>query len=110
MFRLALASLALILAVTSVAFAVARGTPLPAAMVELCSGSGPVMIVLDSEGRPSGPAHLCPDGAIFVAAGEAPPAVVRPPSRIAAACPVPSTLPQGRPHPSTRARDPPLPV
>ncbi|MFN3644775.1 MAG: hypothetical protein ACK4TB_17845 [Gemmobacter sp.] len=107
MSRLVLASLALILAVTSVAFAVARGTPLPAAMVELCSGSGPVMIALDDKGRPSGPAHLCPDGAIFVAEGAAPPAVVRPPSRIAAATAASSALPQGRPHPSARARDPP---
>lgn len=56
--------LSLLLAVTGQALAVARGAPLPAGQVQLCTGSGPVMVFLDKDGQPVKPPHFCPQGVL----------------------------------------------
>lgn len=63
------ALLAVILALTSVTMAVARGQTRVAGQVVLCSGYGVVIVHLDAagnpvdgpEGRPGEAVHLCPD-------------------------------------------------
>ncbi|MGR3322812.1 MAG: hypothetical protein ACU0DK_12870 [Pseudooceanicola sp.] len=75
--------LALLLTVTGQAAAIARGQPGPAGYAEICTGTGPVMVALDSAGQPLGPAHLCPDNAyLLMQALGLPPAL--PPHRPAA--------------------------
>lgn len=61
-------SLVLILVVTSQAMAVARGAQGPSGVVELCTGSGPVMVAVDEAGTPVGVPHFCPDGALALLA------------------------------------------
>ncbi|MDF1856098.1 hypothetical protein [Pseudooceanicola sp.] len=55
-----------LLTLTGQAAAIARGQPGAAGWAELCTGSGPVMVALDSAGQPIGPAHLCPDNAFLL--------------------------------------------
>lgn len=72
--------LSLMLVVTSHSMAVARGMPGPAGQMVICTGTGPVMISVDEDGQPTGPAHICPDAAlslIQVAFDSPPPAVAR---------------------------------
>ena len=56
--------LSLLLVLTGHSMAVARGMPGVAGQIEICSGTGPVMIALDAEGNPTGPAHICPEAAL----------------------------------------------
>lgn len=49
---------------TGQAMAVARGASGPAGQIELCTGSGPVMVYVDEAGEPVGPPHICPDFAL----------------------------------------------
>ena len=56
--------LAALLALTGQSMAVARGASSPMGEIVLCTGTGPVMVLVDSEGNPTGPAHYCPDGAM----------------------------------------------
>ncbi|WP_424984439.1 hypothetical protein [Microbulbifer sp. S227A] len=44
--------------------AIARAAPGPAGQIELCTGSGPIMVYVDEAGAPVGPPHLCPDFAL----------------------------------------------
>lgn len=53
--------LAVLLALTSVQMAVARGSAAPAGTMVLCVGGGVVTVSVDAEGNPTGPVHLCPD-------------------------------------------------
>ncbi|WP_212525096.1 hypothetical protein [Actibacterium sp. MT2.3-13A] len=55
-------ALSLMLAVTSLTLAVARGQAPVAGVIELCSGAGMAAVPVDAEGKPTGPAHVCPDG------------------------------------------------
>lgn len=57
-------ALSLMLVVTSLSMAVARGAPGPAGQLVICTGSGPVMINVDSEGQPTGAVHICPEAAL----------------------------------------------
>ena len=66
--------LALLVAMTSVQLAVARGQPQAAGQVELCADGSIIVIAMDREGNPIGPAHICPDVALaFMAALDLPP-------------------------------------
>jgi len=56
--------LALLVAMTSVQLAVARGQPQAAGQVELCADGSIIVIAMDREGNPIGPAHICPDVAL----------------------------------------------
>ncbi len=56
--------LALVLALTGQSMAVARGMPDAAGRIVLCKGAGPITVLVDDEGQPVGPAHICPDCAL----------------------------------------------
>lgn len=68
-----------LLALTSQTMAVARGAPAPAGTMVLCTGTGPVTVLVDSEGTPTGAVHICPDCALclFHAIASVPPEVPR---------------------------------
>ncbi|SHG90455.1 hypothetical protein [Marivita hallyeonensis] len=53
--------LALVIAVTSVQFAAARGDSTAVATMVICTGSGPVHILVDENGEPTGKFIVCPD-------------------------------------------------
>ncbi|WP_199023793.1 hypothetical protein [Sedimentitalea arenosa] len=57
-------ALVALLVLTSQAMAVARGAPGAAGTIELCTGTGPVMIAVDESGAPVTPPHFCPDQAL----------------------------------------------
>lgn len=59
--------LALMLALTSLSLAVARGQATPAGTIALCSGAGMQMLYVDADGNPTGPPHVCPDGVAALA-------------------------------------------
>lgn len=59
--------LALMLGVTSLTLASARGQAAAVGQVEICSGLGLQVISVDADGNPVGDPHICPDGvAAFV--------------------------------------------
>jgi hypothetical protein len=53
-----------LLALTSQTMAVARGAPAPAGTMVLCTGTGPVTVLIDADGEPTGAVHICPDCAL----------------------------------------------
>lgn len=57
-------ALCLLLALTSQSMAVARGAPGPTGQVVLCTGTGPVTILVGADGQPTGAVHICPDLAL----------------------------------------------
>jgi hypothetical protein len=74
---LAALALALILALTSGTLAMARGQTMAAGEIVICSGGAAVTLAVDAEGKPTGPAHICPDCALtFLVAAAAPPATI----------------------------------
>jgi hypothetical protein len=62
--RYAGVALILLIALTGQGMAMARTAPGPMGQVELCTGSGPVMVYLDETGAPVAPPHICPDYAL----------------------------------------------
>ncbi|MGB2203492.1 MAG: hypothetical protein ACPH5G_19335 [Pseudooceanicola atlanticus] len=58
------AVLSLLLLATAQAAAVAHAAPGPAGQMELCTGTGPVMVYVDENGTPTGPPVYCPDFAL----------------------------------------------
>ena len=107
-------ALSLVLIVTGFAAASARGRLADdtGQVLVLCSQGGLVQITLDSQGRPTGKSHLCPDLVLNIMAAlsavlpDAEP--VRVAHRLAHADPAP--LPAGHDLPRNNARDPPLSV
>jgi len=68
--------LSLVIAVTSVGFASARGQSYDATgTVILCTAQGIVSVTLDGEGNPVGPQHICPDCVISTMAFADAPAI-----------------------------------
>ncbi len=67
--------LAMILTATSLTMAVARGQTLPVDQIVICHGMGVATVLVDAEGNPTGPAHLCPESALslFAAVTDLPP-------------------------------------
>lgn len=49
------------LVLTGHSVAVARGLSGSVGFMELCTGTGPVMVAVDADGVPVGPTHICPD-------------------------------------------------
>ncbi|MDQ7069575.1 MAG: hypothetical protein Q9M48_02310 [Rhodobacterales bacterium] len=76
-------SLALMLALTGQAMAVARGATTASGEIVICSGNGPLMISVDEYGQPTGPAHICPDFTLSIisAVGDVPLFATRPTGR-----------------------------
>lgn len=75
MSRLIALFLALTLALTSQAFALARGQAAAAGEMVICAGGGFLTITVDAEGKPTGPAHVCPDALAAFGVVSAPPVV-----------------------------------
>ncbi|MWD26450.1 hypothetical protein E0K89_003070 [Aquicoccus sp. SCR17] len=56
--------LVLTLVLTGEALVTERGRAAAAGQMVICTGTGTVMVSVDAEGKPTGPAHICPDGAL----------------------------------------------
>jgi hypothetical protein len=102
-------ALSLMLAFTSLGLAAARGQAMAGGQVVLCSGAGPVTLTLDAQGRPAGPAHICPDMALgLIAALHLPGlAISRGPSRADLLVAAPFAQGSALPRPAASARGPP---
>ncbi|MCZ0813249.1 MAG: hypothetical protein ACQEVT_10200 [Pseudomonadota bacterium] len=57
-------ALALVMVLAGQALAVARTAPDAAGQIEICTGSGPVMVMVDANGEPTGATHICPECAL----------------------------------------------
>ncbi|WP_283426483.1 hypothetical protein [Shimia sagamensis] len=55
------ALMALVLVLTGHSMAIARGMTGPEGFAEYCIGESAVMVPVDADGNPTGPAHLCPE-------------------------------------------------
>lgn len=53
--------LVLVVALTSVELGAARGQAKAAGEIILCTGDGPVAVVVDADGKPLNSPHVCPD-------------------------------------------------
>ncbi len=104
--------LALVMVLTSQAMAVARSAAGPSGLIELCTGTGPIMVAVDANGQPVGHPHICPDFAAHafdVGAGMAPCAPVRQIARALRFDTLPVTA-LSRIAPAPQARGPPFTV
>jgi hypothetical protein len=103
-------TLALLLALTSVTMAVARGQVMRDGTVVLCSGAVISAGAPDASGTPAGPAHICPDMALglLVALDLALPQAACPQTRARLLADRPAQRSRGRALPVARARAPPL--
>lgn len=59
--RYVAAVMALVLVLTGHSMAIARGMTGPEGFAEYCIGESAVMVPVDAEGNPTGPAHFCPE-------------------------------------------------
>ena len=57
-------ALALLIGITSVTFAAARGQSPAVGTMEICTGTGPIHILVDENGEPTGGVMICPDYAL----------------------------------------------
>lgn len=110
--RLFALSLALLLAITSQALAVARGAAPASGYAVYCMNGSMVTVAIDADGQPVGEPHLCPDAVAGFAVLAAPPPL--PAGRMVAGIGV--TWPQPLAHLATaapaapQARGPPVRV
>ena len=102
--------LAALLALTGLHVGMARGQAKVAGSIVICTGTGPVSIVVDANGKPTGKVRTCPDCVMTVLSGVA--ATADLPARVTVAAR--ATWPRaarphagGTPH-TARARDPPV--
>ncbi len=106
------ALLSLLLAVTGLGMATARGSAGAPGQITVCTGTGPVMISLDAAGHPNDIPRYCPERALalLAAVAMAQPPVIRP-FRVMRAVAVTLILPEVPMLPrTTSSRDPPRPV
>lgn len=66
------AVLVVVLVLTGHSMAVARGMPGVDGYAEYCLGHSAVMVPVDAEGNPIGPAHFCPDATMTLLAAVTP--------------------------------------
>ena len=102
--------LALLMALTSVTMAVARGQPPMGDPVEICGGYGQVFVTLDASGQPAAPRHSCPECLGGVTALDLPAITAAPkrPQSLARAAFAPLTvIASSLPPPQASARGPP---
>ncbi|KUJ76135.1 hypothetical protein AVO45_12520 [Ruegeria marisrubri] len=103
-------ALAMLVALTGQGLAASRGLNAAVGQMEICTGTGPVVVYMDEQGQPAQPPHYCPDYALTVLGAIAPdqaPVPVAPPR----AMPEPSRTAHSlisQPLPATPARAPPL--
>ena len=110
---LAAVSLAIVLALTSLTMAVARGQmhmqTAGGLTLVICAGAGPVTVTLDADGNPVGPVHVCPDCALALIAAVLPPdsGAVAPSHQSRLTWPVAATGSDSLDQITARARGPP---
>lgn len=102
--------LALILALTSLTMAVARGQTRLAEAVVICTGAGVTTITVDQDGHPVQQVHLCPDMVLgLMAALDTPtPDLMRPETRVESLTARHPGHGADQAAPRPRARGPPL--
>lgn len=105
-------ALALLMGVTSLGFAAARGQARIAGEIVICTGMGVTVVAVDAQGNPVGTPHICPDMALaLLAAPPLAPLVLLPPAGSARAADLPEpAAAQGRAAPRPAARGPPAPA
>ena len=106
------ALMAVILALTGQTMAVARGTTGPAGSMVLCTGTGPITVLVDEQGQPIGPRHICPDCSLslFSSLGPAQTLPARPGRWQAVAFAITPRHSTGQIAPHAQARAPPFPT
>ncbi len=57
-------TLSLVLVLTGQSLAQSRGVTMAQGQMEICTGTGPVMVYVDAEGQPTQAPHYCPDFAL----------------------------------------------
>lgn len=104
--------LCLFLTLSSVGLAVARGAPQPAGQMVLCTGTGVEVVLVDGQGRPMTPPHVCPDCLLgFCATALREPLPAATDAYVTARHPVAQARHITPPaQPSLKARAPPRPV
>lgn len=81
--RLVNAILVVLLILTGQSMAIARGAAGPAGQMELCTGTGPVMVYVDADGNPIETPRYCPEGAMAVLLGiDVPAPMLAPPTAV----------------------------
>jgi hypothetical protein len=102
--------LALLLVLTTQSMARMRMMPGIGGEMVLCTGTGPITVLTDENGKPVGPPHICPDCAMtFMAAVPMMPAMpARPATRGEAAALRAPALPVQVAQVAYAARDPPF--
>lgn len=102
--------MALVLVLTGQSMAIARGTPGPSGQIELCTGTGPVMVSVDENGQPVGPPHICPDAAtaLFAAHWDGDTRTARPVARALVLRPAGLAPVIAAQSPAPQARGPPV--
>lgn len=55
-----------VLTLTGHSMAIARGAPGPSGFIELCTGTGPIMVAVDEDGAPTGASHVCPEFSLML--------------------------------------------
>jgi len=78
--------LCLFLALTSVTLAVARGATQPVGQMVLCTGEGPRTVLVDADGQPATPPHVCPDCLVALYADAPRPTLALPRDAARTAC------------------------
>lgn len=102
--------MAVVIALTSLTMAVARGQTRIAGEIVICTGYGVTTISVDENGEPTGPVHICPDMVLaMMAAIDTPvPDFTRPETVTRAVEPPVVELAGALWAPTPRARAPPL--
>lgn len=102
--------MALMLVLTGQSMAIARGTPGPSGEMVLCTGTGPITVLVDENGQPVGQAHICPDCAFafFAAHWDAPDLPPRPAARHVPLRPGTQAVLRAAQAPAPQARGPPV--
>lgn len=106
------ALLVVVVALTSLTMAVARGQTRVAGEIVICTGYGMTTITVDENGQPTGPVHLCPDMVLaMMAAIDTPAPDFTRPETVTRRIETPVvTLAGALWAPTPRARGPPAPV
>ncbi|MEX0318596.1 MAG: hypothetical protein AB3N21_11630 [Ruegeria sp.] len=73
-------ALSALLALTGQSLAASRGLDAAVGQMEICTGTGPVIIYMDAEGQPTQAPHYCPDFALTLLGAIAPDAALLPPA------------------------------
>lgn len=71
-------ALSLLIGLTGQGVANSSGVSTAVGQMEICSGSGPVILYMDAQGQPTAPPHYCPDFALMLLGALLPDAAVAP--------------------------------